>query len=122
MIRQAAFHILRVGMAITFLWIGILILKDPQGWGGYIQPWLVNLLPFSIRHIMLSTAILDITIGALLLIDFLTWQASIIGALHLVTVLAASGINAITVRDIGLLAGCLSLFIAKFNKIPNVPA
>lgn len=109
-------------MAITFLWIGILILKDPQGWGGYIQPWLVNLLPFSAKHIMLSTAMLDITIGILLLIDYLTWQASLIGALHLVTVLVASGINAITVRDIGLLAGCLSLFIAKYNKIPNIPS
>lgn len=120
--RAASFHILRVGMAITFLWIGILILKDPQGWGGYMQPWLVNLLPFPLRHIMLSTAILDITIGALLLIDFLTWQAALIGSLHLVIVLIASGINAITVRDLGLLAGCLSLFIAKYNKIPDIPS
>lgn len=113
MIRQANFHILRVGMAITFLWIGILILKDPQGWSGYIQSWLLDLLPLTPTHIMISTAILDITIGALLLIDKLTWQASLVGALHLVTVLIASGINSITVRDIGLLAGCLSLSLHR---------
>lgn len=121
MIRQASFHILRVGLSITFLWIGILILKDPQGWGGYIQPWLLSLLPLSVSHIMYSTAILDITIGVLLLIDYFTWQAALVGALHLVIVLMASGINAITVRDIGLLAGCLALFMARFNKVPNIP-
>lgn len=119
--REASFHILRVGLSITFLWIGILILKDPQGWSGYIQPWLLDLLPLTPSHIMISTALLDITIGALLLIDKLTWQASLVGALHLVIVLIASGINAITVRDIGLLAGCLALFMAKFKKLPNIP-
>jgi len=111
MMREASFHILRVGIAITFLWIGILILKDPQGWSGYIQPWLLDFLPLTPDHMMISTAILDITVGTLLLIDKLTWQASLVGAAHLVTVLIVSGINSVTARDIGLLAGCLSLFI-----------
>lgn len=117
--REASFHILRVGLSITFLWIGILILKDPQGWSGYIQPWLLDLLPLTPSHIMVSTAILDITVGTLLLIDKLTWQASLVGAAHLITILIASGINSITVRDIGLLAGCLSLFIARFKNLPQ---
>jgi hypothetical protein len=31
---KTSFHILRVGLAITFLWIGVLIFKNPESWGG----------------------------------------------------------------------------------------
>ena len=34
--NRTSFHILRVGLAVTFLWIGILILKNPEAWGGYL--------------------------------------------------------------------------------------
>ena len=111
--KKTSFHILRVGMAITFLWIGILIFKEPEAWEGYLQPWAVNLLPFSLKTAMLGTAILDILIGFFLLIDYLTWPAALIGSFHLIIVLIVSGINAITIRDIGLLAATLSLSVSS---------
>ena len=114
--RPSSFHILRVGLAITFLWIGILIFKDPVGWGGYVQPWAANLLPISLKGVMIGTAIFDIVVGALLLIDYLTWLAALLGAFHLVIVLTVSGINAITVRDIGLFAAALALMIHAWPK------
>lgn len=109
--RTSAFHILRVGTAITFLWIGILIFQDPEAWGLYLQPWAADLLPISLKGVMIGTAILDILIGILLLIDVLTWLAGLLGAFHLMIVLITSGINAITVRDIGLFAAALALAI-----------
>ena len=60
---------------------------------------------------MLGTAILDIVIGVLLLIDIFTWLAALVGAIHLVIVMAVSGINELTVRDIGLFAGTVALMI-----------
>jgi hypothetical protein len=54
---------------------------------------------------------LDIVIGFLLLVDFLTWLAALLGAIHLIIVLAVSGITDITVRDIGLLAAALAIVI-----------
>lgn len=113
---KVSFHILRVGMAITFLWIGILILKMPASWGGYVQPWVVDILPVSISHVMIGTAILDIIIGALLVFDFLTWLAAFFGAVHLLVVLTVAGITDITIRDIGLLAGVLALMIDSLPK------
>lgn len=107
--KSYAFHILRVGAAITFLWIGVLIFKEPEVWGGYLQPWATNLLLMPIKQAMYVTAVLDILIGFFLLIDVFTWLAALIGAFHLVIVLAVSGITSITVRDIGLLAGTLAL-------------
>lgn len=130
--KPASFHILRVGVAITFLWIGVLIFREPEAWGGMLQPWAAGLLPIPLREAMIGTAILDIGIGAFLLIDVATWLAALFGAVHLIIVLATTGINAITVRDIGLLAATLALTIhawplsisqkPKFNEpIPRKP-
>lgn len=119
-----SFHVLRVGLAITFLWIGVLIFKQPEAWGGYLQPWAAGLLPIPLNQAMIGTAILDIVIGAFLLTDFLPWLAAIIGAVHLIIVLATSGITDITVRDIGLLAGMTAIMVDSLpqwlsSKIKN---
>jgi len=109
--KKTSFHFLRVGLAITFLWIGILIFKNPESWGGYLQQWAAGLLPIPLEQAMIGTAILDIVIGFFLLIDFLTWLAAFVGAVHLIIVLTVSGITDITVRDIGLLAAALAIMI-----------
>ena len=109
--KKTSFHFLRVGLAITFLWIGVLIFKNPGAWGGYLQPWAAGLLPIPIAQAMIGTAILDITIGAFLLFDFLPWLAAFVGAIHIIIVLTTSGITDITVRDIGLLVAALALMI-----------
>jgi uncharacterized membrane protein YphA (DoxX/SURF4 family) len=96
-------------MGITFLWIGILILKDPMYWSGYIQSWAMNLIPIPLEQTMLITAILDIAIGLAFLIDIATWIAALAGALHIGLVLVVAGIDAVTVRDIGLLTACIDL-------------
>ena len=110
---KTSFHILRVGSAITFLWIGILILKQPEAWVGYVAPWAVNLLPMPIEQAMQGTAMLDILIGALLLFDIWVWLAALLGSIHLVIVLGVSGITDITVRDIGILAATIALAVEK---------
>lgn len=114
--KKSAFHILRVGIAITFIWIGVLIFKEPQAWGNLLQPWAADLLPIPLQEAMIGTAILDILIGVLLLIDFLTWLAALLGAFHLVIVLITTGITPVTVRDIGLLAATLAL---TTTTLPN---
>ena len=107
--KKTSFHILRVGLAVTFLWIGVLILRQPEAWGGYLQPWAARLLPVPIPQALMGTAILDLAVGALLLLDALVWIAALVGALHLLIVLITSGITDITVRDIGLLAAAVAL-------------
>ena len=107
--KKTSFHILRVGLAVTFLWIGVLILRQPEAWGGYLQPWAARLLPVPIPQALMGTALLDLAVGALLLLDALVWIAALVGALHLLIVLITSGITDITVRDIGLLAAAVAL-------------
>src|SRR3989338_10261171 len=114
--KRVSCHLLRVGLSITFLWIGVLIFKNPESWGGYLQPWAAGLLPVPLEQAMIGTAILDIIIGVFLLIDFLPWLAALAGAVHLVIVLTVSGITDITVRDIGLLAAALALAIESLPQ------
>ena len=116
MMSKTSFHILRVGLAITFLWIGILIIKQPEAWAGYIAPWVAKLLPVPVEQAMVGTAILDIAIGALLLFDTLVWLVALVGALHLITVLAVSGITDITVRDIAIFAGAVAVMVETWPK------
>lgn len=113
---RTSFHIVRVGMAITFLWIGVLIFKEPEAWGGYLQPWAAGLLPVPLAQAMVGTAIVDLAIGVLLLADIFTWLAALVAAVHLVIVLTVSGITDITVRDIGLLVAAFALL---FDSLPH---
>ncbi|MBI4234690.1 hypothetical protein HY604_00115 [Candidatus Peregrinibacteria bacterium] len=117
--NKTAYHIARVALAINFLWVGILIFQSPEAWGGLIQPWALNLLPVPLKTAMLSTAVLDIVIGFFLLIDVLIWVAAALGAMHLIIVLATTGITTITVRDIGLLGATLALFVSTAPKIKD---
>jgi len=107
--KTISFHIVRVGLGITFLWIGVLILKEPMAWGGYLQPWAAGLLPMPLTQAMIATAILDIVIGFLFLVDFYTWLAALIAGLHIITVFIVSGITDVTVRDIGIFTATLML-------------
>ncbi len=114
--KKTSFHILRVGLAITFLWIGVLIFKQPEAWGGYLQPWAASLLPIPIAQAMIGTALLDIAIGTLLLFDSLVWLAALAGAIHLIIILTVSGITEITVRDIGILGTVVALMAESLPK------
>ena len=76
---------------------------------------------------MIGTAIFDVVIGLLLLIDFGTWLVAAIAAVHLVIVLTVSGITSITVRDIGLLTAAIALFRddvpkALLNRFKTTPS
>jgi hypothetical protein len=108
--KHGGFHILRVSMGVTFLWVGVLIFRDPEFWGSFLDPWAANLLAVPIREAMYGTAVLDIVIGVLFLIDAWVWVAGLLGTIHLAIVLAVSGIDVITVRDIGLLGAAAALF------------
>lgn len=107
--KESGYHILRVSLGITFAWVGVLIFRDPTFWGGFIQPWALALLPVPIRQVMVGTGVLDVAIGLLLLGDVYTWVVGAVAAAHMALVLVVSGVDEVTVRDIGLLGAGVSL-------------
>ena len=73
----------------------------------------MKLLPISITQAMMGTAVLDITVGVLLLAGIFTYIVALVGALHIAVVLIVSGVTDITVRDLGLFAGMLALTLSS---------
>ena len=114
--KKISYHVLRIGLAITFLWIGVLILQNPEAWGGYLQPWALKLIPGSLVNAMIATAILDILVGVCLLFNIFTWIAALLGAFHLIVVLSTTFITEISARDIGLLFATLALAIEELPQ------
>ena len=93
-----------------------MILKDPEAWGGLLSPWAMDLLILPLKETMIGAAILDIAIGVLLLVDFMPWWAALFASIHLIIILATTGITAITVRDIGLLGGTIAIMTTTWPK------
>jgi len=102
--------ILRLGLGATFIWIGFLIFQNPVGWEAFIAPWIKTLLPLPLSSVMTATAVFDIVIGLLLIVNFWTRLAAALAALHLLFVIVAIfGNQGIAARDLGLLAASLAL-------------
>lgn len=109
-------RILRISLAITFVWVGSMILEHPEAWGGYLKPWAVDLLPASVEATMRATGVADIAIGLLFLVPATAWIAGILGAAHMGVILVTSGITDITVRDIAILGASLAVL---FGSLPS---
>ncbi len=104
--------ILRIGLGITFVLSGILILKDDDKWAHMLPEWFSKYLP-SARSFMIVTAYGDLILGGLLLSGYFTGIVALLSAVHLLGVLLVSGRNEFheVYRDIGLLFACIALAI-----------
>lgn len=102
--------ILRIGLGITFLLSGILILKDEDKWTHMLPAWFIRYLP-STRFFMVVTALGDLVLGAWLLSGYYTGIAASLAVLHLAGVLIVSGRKEFheVYRDIGLLFASVAL-------------
>ena len=116
-------YVLRVGLGITFIWIGILVIQHPGMWGAYIDEWAMNLIKLvsfgiEIDAIMMVTGAFDIAVGLLIVFGRgnVLWLASLFGGLHIAAVLATTGIDDVTVRDIGLMAASFAIALEAWPQ------
>lgn len=100
---------LRVGLGIVFLWIGVDIWRHPEAWIGFLPAS----LPFGLsRSLTLQlNGIFDIVVGIMLFLG--RWQKITAGlaVLHLVGIIFTQGVDAVLIRDVGLLGAALSLLL-----------
>jgi uncharacterized membrane protein YphA (DoxX/SURF4 family) len=104
---------LRLGLATVFIWFGVDKFLHPQYW---IDAWLPQMVINILDSIQLSTevfvylnGIFEVVIGSSLLANLYTKFSSVLALGFLVTIIIFNGFNEITVRDIGLMGGLLSL-------------
>lgn len=105
---------LRAGLGIVFVWIGIDIFRHPENWIGFVP----QNLPFDFdRDLALKiNGTLDALLGTLLILGVFPKVVSAVAALHLVAVLIGQGVDAVLIRDVGLLGAALALFFWPKKK------
>jgi uncharacterized membrane protein YphA (DoxX/SURF4 family) len=111
--QRTAQIILRIGIAIVFLWFGIDKFVHPQYW---LDAWVpqsvqnlaerVGMMPHDFIHL---NGIFEVLVGLSLATGFFIRYFAIAGALFLLAVMGFHGFNEVLVRDIGLLAGLIAL-------------
>jgi len=108
--NKYASTVLRMGLGLAFLWIALLIWRDPVLWAGFLPIWLQDILPVSSGAFMQGVAVFDAVVGFFLVLNRFTRIVSALAALHLLGLVLTLGFNDIAARDFGLMAASVAVF------------
>jgi uncharacterized membrane protein len=100
---------LRLGLGFVFLWIGVDMFRHPEAWIGYLPAQLP--LNFDRDTALKLNGIFDVAIGVLVVVNKFPKITAILAVGHLVGILATQGINAVIIRDVGLLGAAMALLL-----------
>ncbi|HVU06706.1 MAG TPA: DoxX family protein [Candidatus Paceibacterota bacterium] len=103
--------ILRIGMALVFLWFGSSQFIDTVAWTAYVPEWVVSMSPVSVETLVHINGAIEIVFGTALLLGFFTRIAGFILALHMVHIATLVGYNATGVRDFGLAIAAIAVWL-----------
>mgnify|MGYP003393932463 FL=1 len=120
--NEIAYHILRLGLEVLFLWFGFSQLLDGQNWVGWVPEWAVNLLHLPPAMIVLANGAFEVVAGAALAIGIFVRPAAALLGLHLAVLVFEIGANDIGMRDFGLMAACFALAFLIPQKVETVAA
>src|SRR3989338_1083144 len=131
--KKYSTDMVRIALALVFLWFGINQLINPESFLGYVPQWLyphepqmMHEHPFQFMHgipnvqvhaIIMSNGIFETIFGILLLIGFFTRIAAFLLALHLFGISFSLGYNDVAVRDFGLALATISLIFSGAGEI-----
>lgn len=91
--------LLRIGLAVEFLVFGYGKLADTASWIGFIPPWMSPLIPIAPEQFLHTIGVIEIVLGALLVLGLWTRVVAVLAVFHLLGVLVALGYNELAVRD-----------------------
>ncbi|MDD4319549.1 MAG: hypothetical protein PHW10_04480 [Candidatus Peribacteraceae bacterium] len=109
--QKHAFLVLRVGLGITFLWMGALVLLHPSVWANVIQPWARIGLGVPLRPLITAAGVIDLIAGASFLLNLWTWVPALLVSLKLLLLLVMTGVTDATVAMVGLFFSSLAVFV-----------
>ncbi len=101
--------ILRVAMAILFLWFGFSQLLDASSWVSWVPSWAEDLTRLEPSMIVLLNGGFEIAMGVLLALGLYTRIAAILLGIHLALLVFEIGISPIGVRDFALMGATFAL-------------
>ncbi|HLC31157.1 MAG TPA: DoxX family membrane protein [Candidatus Nanoarchaeia archaeon] len=119
--------LLRITLSLVFLYFGYQQITAPAEWAGFV-PNAALLFGTSATTIVIGNALLELSLGTLLLLGLYTRFSSLILSLHLFGIAFSLGFNDLGVRDFGLAVATLVIFLngadfltldKKFAKNPK---
>ncbi len=99
--------ILRVSLALVFLWFGINQLYDPFAWTGLVPQFFTQFI--LAKSLVIANGCVEIILSLFLISGTYTRIVSILLGLHLLGIAVSLGYSAIAVRDFGLSLATLSI-------------
>jgi uncharacterized membrane protein YphA (DoxX/SURF4 family) len=94
--------IVRIGIALVFIWFGINQLTDTTAWTGFVPQSIIDISGIAVATIVHLNGVFEIVFGAALLLGFFTRFAAFFLALHIIDITYIVGLDSIGVRDFGL--------------------
>jgi uncharacterized membrane protein YphA (DoxX/SURF4 family) len=113
--QRAAPVVLRIGLAIVFLWFGTDQLMHTAKWVSLIPSWVTGLSHLSTTTLVHINGAFEIVFGICLLFGFFTRVVTLLLGLHMMhitlTLIMGSGITSVSIRDVGLSFAAVTLFL-----------
>ena len=108
--------LLRMGLALVYLWFGISQIMSPLLFTQYIPDFLTALLDNS-ELIVLSSGIIVSLLGLLLLLGLMTKIVAWILVFHMIIVLNGIGYNSMGVKSFGILIGTITIAMTRNDSL-----
>lgn len=109
--KDSGTGVLRIGLALVFLWFGSNQLLFTKDWLVWLPPTAFH-LPISAEALVMLNGSMEVALGLLLLLGLFTRVVALLLALHLLPIILTVGYNDVGVRDFGLMMAMFSVVIS----------
>jgi len=106
--------LLRISLALVFLWFGISQLYAPLNWIGFVPTLLSSL--YSVHVLVILNGLVEVILGLMMIFGVYLRFASLLLGVHLTMIGLSIGYMAVAVRDIGLGLAILAVFFIGADK------
>jgi uncharacterized membrane protein YphA (DoxX/SURF4 family) len=103
--------VLRIGIAVVFLWFGFSQLKNPAQWTRMMPDYVNAIFPLAKSTLIYMNGILEILLAILLLLGLWTRTVSGLITLHLIHIITIVGYGAVGARDVAIALAALAVFL-----------
>ncbi len=110
-LKEYSPSLLRIGMALVFLWFSINQFIFVNDYINLIPYWLVSFSGMSPALFVIGNALIEFVLGMYLVLGIHTRFSSLILSIHLFGIAFSLGYGAIMIRDLGLAIATFAVFL-----------
>lgn len=109
--------VLRIGLALVFLWFGYSQVTDQVQWTAYVPDSIVEISGLKVETLVFLNGLFELIFGAALLVGFWTRTAALLLTLHMLEITYIVGFDATGVRDFGISIATFAVFLYGRDRL-----